>query len=65
VILYYCAKSFLKSRDRSARLFLWTNKFPPRLSWTVYFIIADLQLFDTTLTTFGDDFTQAWRDYFE
>jgi hypothetical protein len=65
VILYYYAKSFLKSRDRSARLFLWTNKFSPRLFWTVYFIIADWQLFDTTLTTFGDDFTQAWRDYFE
>lgn len=42
-----------------------TNGIFPKLSWTVYFSLARWELFDANLTTFGEDYTQAWRDHFE
>ena len=65
LILYYPAKVFLRSRNFSARLFLGTNKNSPWLSWTIYFTFAQWGLFNSTLTTFGDDYSQAWRDHLE
>jgi hypothetical protein len=63
--VYYPAKVFLRSRNRSARLFLGTNNNFPWLSWTIYFTFAQWGVFNATLTNFGDDYSQAWRDHLE
>jgi hypothetical protein len=65
LILYYPAKVILRSRNRSAIFFLGTNKNFPWLSWTIYFTFAQWGIFNATLTTFGDDYSQAWRDHLE
>jgi hypothetical protein len=40
VPLYYLARSYLRSGDRGAKLFLRMNEAAPVLSWTWYFSCA-------------------------
>jgi hypothetical protein len=65
VPLYYLARSYLRSGDRGAKLFLRMNEAAPVLSWTWYFSCALFWLFDSNLTTFGDDYAQVWREELE
>jgi hypothetical protein len=68
---YYPVRSLVRflmrnHRARVARLILGTNKhLPTKLFWSVYLRLASWELFHTTLTTFGDDYAQAWREELE
>ena len=62
---YYLVRSRLRSGGRGAKLFLRTNELGPTSSWICYFGCAYFGLFDANLTTFGDDYAQAWREELE
>ena len=62
---YYLVRSRLRSGGRGAKLFLRTNELGPTSSWICYFGCAYFGIFDANLTTFGDDYAQAWREKLE
>jgi hypothetical protein len=64
---YYALKSGFRSPQLhlGPKLFLWTNKRYPRVSWTIYCSFAYWGLFDTNLTAFEADYAQAWREHLE
>jgi hypothetical protein len=55
----------ISSASPGPKLFLWTNKRYPRISWTIYCSFAYWGLFDTNLTAFEADYAQAWREHLE
>lgn len=65
VPLYYLLRSYLRSGNRGVRGFLRANERNPKYSWICYFTCAYFGLFDANLTTFGDDYAQAWREELE